>query len=308
MTGLCYIGDIKSQKVTTVKKIRILVLLLAVAALLAACGTHAEEPVEETTLPVETTLPPETSEPTEPPTEPPVEEVAREMISRGEYQEAFDLLETAERNPETEHLRMRAMMGDVQVGQEIRLGHYEQDNIEANGAEEIAWVVLTVEDDKALLVSLACLDTQPYYEEIDIRTTWAECTVRTWLNEEFLSKAFDETELEFLLETELVNADNPVYGTPGGENTLDRVFLLSLDEAYTYLTDELRCAPVTAYAIAQGCYISYHGTGWWWLRSPGVYTRDAAYIDALGEISEYGYIIYRKSWAIRPAIWIDLSI
>ena len=110
-----------------------------------------------------------------------------------------------------------------------------------------------------------------------------------------------------MLETELENKDNPAYGTPGGSNTVDRVFLLSIDEARALSREQL-LAPVTAYTAHRGGTVNAMGNGWWWLRSPGVYSRDAAYVDALGKISEYGYIIHRSAWNIRPVIWVDLSV
>lgn len=289
------------------RKMNAIIILLILVGLLGACSQPAAPEVASTEPGTVEVTANETEETTAP-TEPPVEDTAREMIRRGEYQEAYDLLQAAEETEEIRYLKLRAEIGQVTEGSMVILGTYEQDNDRGNGGEPIAWVVVKTDGDRAMLLSLYCLDTQPYHDVIDGTTTWEDSTLRKWLDEDFLNAAFDETERQFLLETELVNPDNPVYNTEGGENTLDRVFLLSLDESYTYLTEELRRAPVTAYAVARGCFISYNGTGWWWLRSPGVYTRDAAHIDATGDISEYGYIVHRPGWAVRPAIWIDLSV
>lgn len=240
-------------------------------------------------------------------TEPPVTEQARERIREGEYQQALALLE-GEDGEEAQLLRLRAELGDVQVGDQVILGSYEQDGNSDNGTEEISWFVLAREDDRVLLLSEVCLDSQPFHDVIDGYVTWEECALRTWLNEDFCNAAFSETEQKLLAQTELVNTDNPYYGTVGGEKTVDRVFLLSLDEVDEYLTPEQRLATVSEYARNQGCFTNGPGRGWWWLRSPGKYSRDACYVGADGKVSVYGYVVHRPGWAIRPAVWIDLSV
>lgn len=290
-------------------KLRYLILLLAISIVLCACGNTgtAAESSEPTSEPTEATVE-STEAPTEPTeTEPPVTDVAREMIRNGEYQPALELLES-ESSEEAAFLRLRAGLGDPAVGDQIILGSYEQDGDSENGAEEIQWIVLARDGDKALLLSLYCLDTRPYHDVMDGAVTWAESPLRTWLNSEFRDAAFSGTEQQLLSETELVNSDSATYGTPGGENTVDRVFLLSLDEAKLYLNEETKLGAVSQYAISKGCYVNWGGNGWWWLRSPGIYSRDAAYVSAVGEISVYGYVVHRPGWAIRPAIWIDLSV
>ena len=51
---------------------------------------------------------------------------------------------------------------DVQVGDIIEFGSYEQDNTEANGAEPIEWRVLEVSGGSALAVSEYALDARAY--------------------------------------------------------------------------------------------------------------------------------------------------
>lgn len=292
------------------RKIGYVCLVLVLACLLWGCSGEAEP--NETTAPemqaTETVAP--TTEPvieTEPPTEP-VGDRAREMIRSGDYQGALDLLESEEGNEETEFLQLRAELGEIEVGGQIMLGSYEQDGDMENGPEEIAWIVLAKEDNRAFLLSLYCLDTRPYHDVIDGAVTWAESPMRTWLNEDFCSSAFTDVEQRLLAETELVTPDNPMYHTPGGENTVDRVFLLSLEEVETYLTKEQCLGQVTQYAIKKGCYYNASFNGWWWLRSSGTQRRDACYVDAMGKASLYGYVVHRPGWSVRPAMWIDLEV
>lgn len=52
---------------------------------------------------------------------------------------------------------------NTKVGDTIHLGHYNQDNNSENGVDEIEWVVLTVQDNKALVVSKLALDCRAYH-------------------------------------------------------------------------------------------------------------------------------------------------
>lgn len=289
------------------KMLRWLILAAFLICLLSACVAPAEESVPTTKATEGTTqiTEPVTEEVTEPPTEPPVE-VAREMIREGAYEEAQKHLIDVE-GDEAQMLRLRAGLGDVAVGDEIAFGRFEQDNDTENGPEEIVWIVAGKEGDKALLLSLYCLDTRQFHDK-NGAVTWKESPLRAWLNGEFCDGAFTAAEQMLLSETELVNSDNPRYATTGGENTVDRVFLMSYDEVNQYLTSSQRCAQVTAYADGRDCYNNASGYAYWWLRSPGVYSRDAMYVAPNGEPSLYGYVVNRYRWAVRPAVWIDLSV
>ena len=102
----------------------------------------------------------------------------------------------------------------------------------------------------ALIVSEYALDARAYNEDYE-SVMWATCTLRKWLNGEFYDTAFNEEEKGLIALTKVKNADNPKYGTDGGKDTEDRVFLLSLGEAERYFEDdEDRRAFPTEYAIA----------------------------------------------------------
>ena len=215
----------------------------------------------------------------------------------------------------------------IQVGQYVTFGHYEQDNDTGNGKEEIEWLVLDVQDGKALLLSRYGLDTKPYNtESVDI--TWESCTLRTWLNGTFMNNAFTAREQKGIV---LTNVDNSAIqgfdfstvqrtngNTSEGNNTEDRIFLLSYAEANKYLevTREntnmgSRVTP-TGYAKQQGARTNDHyrtadgdAAGWWWLRSPGFLYRDAACVCADGAFYYHG--VDNSSFCVRPALWVDLE-
>ncbi|MFR5617477.1 MAG: DUF6273 domain-containing protein [Clostridium sp.] len=82
----------------------------------------------------------------------------------------------------------------------------------------------------AFLLADKNLDDKLYNKE-HTSVTWATCTLRTWLNDTFLNTAFKSAEQAAIKNTIVVNEDHPSCGTEGGENTNDKVYLLSIAEA-----------------------------------------------------------------------------
>ncbi len=187
------------------------------------------------------------------------------------------------------------------VGNTVTYGAYEQDNNTANDKEAIWWRVLAREGKKALLISVDNLDCQPYNKYYG-SVTWEACTLRSWLNGAFLNDAFTRAQQGALLTTTVKNEDNPKYGTDGGRNTSDKVFLLSIAEAEKlFRSDEDREAKDTAYAKAQGAYF-----GGFWLRSSGHDQYTVAIVEYDGSVHQWGYFA-DKYFAVRPALWLDLT-
>lgn len=186
----------------------------------------------------------------------------------------------------------------AQVGDEVIYGSYHGD---------IEWRVLDVQDGKALLISKYALDAKPY-NETNTAVRWETCTLRQWLNSDFLNEAFSEKE-QSSIETATVTADkNPDYYTDPGNDTKDKVFLLSVDEAEKYFSsdDDRACSP-TDYAIANGAKVDDKGSCWWWLRTKGGLSNTATNITAYRLISNTGMPVIRQDGAVRPVIWIDTS-
>ena len=147
---------------------------------------------------------------------------------------------------------------DVTAGTILTFGSYEQDNDPANGKEAVEWLVLDVDSvsKKALVISKYALDTQKFHgSQTDV--TWAVSNVRAWLNDVFFSAAITEAEQAKIFQTAISTPANPTYGTLGGSDTNDRLFLLSLLEADSYFSgnEDRACSP-TPYAKAQGAYCS----------------------------------------------------
>ncbi len=195
----------------------------------------------------------------------------------------------------------------VNVGDTYRFGSYEQDNNKSNGQEDIEWLVLAKEGTKILVISKEALDCKPYntsYTDV----TWETCTLRKWLNNDFINAAFSADE-RTMIPTVTVSADkNPDYSTNPGNATQDQVFLLSITEVNKYFSSNSarQCKP-TDYAVANGAWERDSGNCWWWLRSPGFDQLHAAYVDIDGDVDEIGGSVDYDVDAVRPALWIDLN-
>ena len=194
---------------------------------------------------------------------------------------------------------------NVSVGDVITFGKYEQDNDPSNGNEDIEWIVLAKEGNKALVISKYALDCKQY-DMAKSDVTWETCTLREWLNGPFLD-AFSAEERNSMIDTAVTADENPSYGTPPGNDTTDKVFLLSITEVNKYFgSDEARkCAP-TDYARARGVFM-WKTDCLWWLRSPGSISDHAALVHGNGFVNIDGRAVYNILGGVRPALWIDLG-
>ena len=202
------------------------------------------------------------------------------------------------------------------VGGVVKFGEYEQDNNNGNGKEEIEWIVLDVQNGKSLLLSKYLLDAQPYNKDFT-SITWENCTLRSWLNRDFINAAFTAKEQSAILTTTVDNSKAQgysAYSTNGGNNTQDKIFLLSNHEAFDlyFSTASDRMGGATNYAIARGAETIYgiekdgRSAGWWWLRSPGDSQKGAMRVDHDGK-HNYEYYVYHKGGCVRPALWVNLK-
>lgn len=245
------------------------------------------------------------------------------LMDEGNYMKAIDIFkeldgykDSSDKITECENNIFISMYGQecfdkfgiVEVGKYISFGKYEQDNNTSNGKEEIEWLVLDVVNGKALVVSKYGLDCQPYNTEAG-ELTWDTCTLRTWLNTNFINAAFSDNE-KASIPTVTVSADkNTDYSTYFGSEPQDKIFLLSFTEANKYFSsDSKRECQATAYAKKQGAYTGDNGNCWWWLRSSGAPQNSAATVDCIGVVYEEGYLVTYPDNAVRPAFWIDLSL
>ena len=187
----------------------------------------------------------------------------------------------------------------------VTFGAYDQDNNPGNGQEPIEWIVLEEKDGKCLLLSKCGLDTIPYHNE-DGTSTWEQCSLRRWMNSEFLQNSFTDEEQAAIQTTKVVNGSNQgaKYSVDGGPDTEDKIFLLSYRDVFvTYFpkTEDRLCEPTQA-AIANGVFSSPDGCAWW-LRSPSDDLINAMLVDYDG--SEMFSNIHFNNTAFRPALWVN---
>ena len=172
--------------------------------------------------------------------------------------------------------------------------------------EPIKWRVLQSENGEAFLLSDVILDKKAYDESYEY-ITWEESSLRAWLNEKFMNRTFSAEEKEKINITEIVNQDNPAYGTEGGNNTSDKIFLLSSAEVdekedgkkYGFLNDETRKCKANSFSEMEIAF--------WWLRSPGYNSSSATEVFGYGRINRDGNNVYDNIAGVRPALHLNLS-
>lgn len=251
---------------------------------------------------------------------------AVKCIESGEYQAAYILLDGLEYKDSAEKLQSikPLLLAKAKPGDTVFLGTYEQDNDTSNGKEDIAWLVLEVKDGKALVVSKYALDCKQYNTS-NTNVTWETCSLRKWLNNDFLNSAFVTGEQEKIQNTYIPADKYPVTQEEVGNATTDKVFLLSADEANKYFTmqQQRKCVP-TEYAISRGAETGSM-TSWddddetisdncyWWLRGAGLGSwgigRDldkARFVARDGEITD-GTDVDSNDKGVRPAMWVSVA-
>ena len=207
----------------------------------------------------------------------------------------------------------------AKVGDVVSLGSYEQDGDPENGAEALQWRVIEREGDKILLASVCGIDMKQYNPEF-VDVTWETCALRSWLNGTFYEQTFSEDEKKLIALTHVTTSDNPRWGTDGGNDTDDHVFLFSAAEAVDIFGAEQdepcdgRKVEVTEYAVSRGCWRSgmencKNNCIAWWLRSPGASGKSVACVFGDGTILDGDQSCYvtQGHYAVRPVLWVDLK-
>ena len=207
--------------------------------------------------------------------------------------------------------------------------------------EPIKWRVLRTDGKQALLLSDVVLDTQKYHTAHE-DVTWETSTVRSWLNgygadsnkqsedysqKNFIESAFSSLEQEAIVSLLLENADNIEHGISGGNNTTDKIFLLSESDVWNtdtakfygfvkdmYTFDEARLQKSSVYARAMGGYANtlsnfYAENVKWWLRSPGYWSSNVMDVSSYGQVNgrSQDIYVYHYGNGICPALNLNLS-
>ncbi len=204
--------------------------------------------------------------------------------SDNSLEQSFDTESSIE--PPPVDVELKGTMADANVGDAVIFGKYEQ-NSKYDGTEPLEWLVLEKQEDKILLISRYCIETLSYNtERTDV--TWADSSLRTFLNDTFLKNAFDENEAKSLI---TVNDD--------------KVSMLSVADAKKYFEyDSWRACSATESASNMGARTE-DGFCWWWLIDKGNMTNSASYVHFNGTVQEKGFAVDYNLVAVRPVIWVS---
>ena len=223
-------------------------------------------------------------------------------------------------------------------------GSYEQDGDESNGPEPIEWVILDENEKGTLLISRYVLDCVQF-NTTKTEVSWESCSLRSWMNDDFYNAAFDDEIKSRINTVTLLNEDDPRYGTPGGNDTIDNIFCLSLSGILKYYSfnyyisnqwagySEALIIPATKYATDNGVFTysitdSYYKmmlssysedcvgkTGAsWWLRTPGEHNKRTCIVEPSGKTCVdssiflgHSLVVYNSAddFGVRPALYIN---
>lgn len=133
----------------------------------------------------------------------------------------------------------RAEVGDI-----VQMGTYEQDG-DTETEDPIYWDVLDKDGDSILIISHDVIGYQRFSDSPNC-VIWEDSQIRTWLNEEFYTDAFDKETQACIKESVLENPSIAGYVTGVDEanqesrgDTTDRIFLLSQKEIEKYYGHKL---------------------------------------------------------------------
>lgn len=189
----------------------------------------------------------------------------------------------------------------------IKLGEYPV-------GSPITWLVLEKKGQELLLLSEFALDAKPFCEaSFSTKSTneWHGCTLRTWLNGDFYTEAFSDSERGMILDDTHNTYKKSANAEEETPSATDKVFLLSAREVTQYFPQERdRICKASAYAKEHGAEIEAGPNQCsWWLRSPAVemigLSSWASSIRADG--SGQGWGIYSGETCVRPVIRVKSS-
>ena len=183
----------------------------------------------------------------------------------------------------------------------VFFGYYPQSVKAYDTDDMIEWIVLEKDENKkeATLLSKRVLDDIPYNNDSAF-ITWEKSTIRTWLNNNFYYFSFGRQDRRKIVSTEVKTTAPEKSLAEGGNDTSDKVYLLSIEEASEYLKYCELVGLGTVYNGHNGLPIGY------WLRNPGNTQNFACYVHQDGILSNIGYYV-NFSKGIRPVIKVSYA-
>lgn len=175
------------------------------------------------------------------------------------------------------------------------------------------WEVLDIQEGQALLITEDIIELYSY-NDAQRPIDWSGSDIRHYLNNKFINQNFSDEDKEKIVEVMHRTYESEWFGTSGGGDTLDKFFLLSLDDVVNYFGDSGMLAngnPDSETSISDDFndarIAEYEGTPTaWWLRSPGDNSKSATGISSEGVIEVSGYAV-QEQLGLRPAVWVKTS-
>ena len=168
----------------------------------------------------------------------------------------------------------------------------------------LTWTVLDVWDDSALILCDTLTAEVPFHS-VEGPITWKDCSLRKWLNFDFVKEAFSMDEIDMIEKHPL----------PSAPEIKDQVFILSVEEIEKYLSGEEIRTPggitgIPARATLKHGIPNKKGDEYWWTRSSlGSDPRFGAmfrHVDLNGYVYSGSTPTYCERW-VRPACFISVS-
>lgn len=201
-----------------------------------------------------------------------------DLESEGDYKEAEKAFLATGFYKDSEARKVEMEKHDIinsKVGKTVKVGNYD-------------WEILDYQKNQVLLMKKSALPGRAYHDKSEA-VTWENSTLRKWLNTDFLEETFSVTERKNIMLLNIENSDNAVYGTDGGNDTQDYIFLLSMKEVEKY----------------NSLFPTFKSNSW--LRSPGNSEKSAAFLSMNGSVMDYGYLITNEEIKVRPALWFNID-
>ena len=208
------------------------------------------------------------------------EEICKKTLSESKIARAQELLTAlGDYKDSRKYLAQCEKFMAFRVGNHVNFGSW-------NG-KDISWTVLDLDGYNRLLLADRVIEYLPFNKERE-NTDWSKCSLRRWLNSEFLNKAFALKERMNIMLTPVKSYSDLRWADGNGPDTRDKIFVFGTNELEQYLpTPESR-------AIGE----------WWWLRGHGdsLLSEKAVYDD--GTIYDMGVGVNFDTVGVRPAMWL----
>lgn len=171
-------------------------------------------------------------------------------------------------------------LADCEIGDSVSFGSFGN----------MKWHVLDKKDGKVFLLKKYALAEKPLqpFHETDAAVTWETCSLRQWLNSDYLQDKFSPQEQAAISDTLVTADDNQKYHTDGGNDTTDKLYILSSSEYEEYRSQLGK----TESSL--------------WLRTPGNAPNTASFVNRYTTIMDYGYEVSSNHISVKPIMWVNI--